>query len=246
MLHYIEKNIEEVSKNLGISERTIRYRIKSLNEFFVDEKINYKITIKNGIIKGSGNFSNLLESVKREDYDFSKEERIEIIYFLLLLLSYGCKADAICCFLNISRNTLKSDMKFVRKKLTEKNLQICSRTKRGLIIQGREILIRKLLLEEYKKILMPKMTKLLMEGLIPILLTWAIIPAKGNIFRALVSSIIIMSLMLFIASSLAPLLTRVAGEVGFHIPDGTGSISSLDGGAHILSYLLWKILGIFY
>ncbi|CAL7876319.1 PTS transporter subunit IIC [Fusobacterium necrophorum] len=83
-------------------------------------------------------------------------------------------------------------------------------------------------------------------GIIPILLTWAIIPAKGNIFRALVSSIIIMSLMLFIASSLAPLLTRVAGEVGFHIPDGTGSISSLDGGAHILSYLLWKILGIFY
>ncbi|WP_261787583.1 helix-turn-helix domain-containing protein [Fusobacterium necrophorum] len=127
--------------------------------------------------------------MKREDYDFSKEERIEIIYFLLLLLSYGCKADAICCFLNISRNTLKSDMKFVRKKLAEKNLQICSRTKRGLIIQGREILIRKLLLEEYKKILMPKMTKLLMEGLIPILLTWAIIPAKGNIFRALVSSI---------------------------------------------------------
>ncbi len=83
-------------------------------------------------------------------------------------------------------------------------------------------------------------------GIIPILLTWAIIPAKGNIFRALVSSIIIMSLMLFIASSLAPLLTRVAGEVGFYIPDGTGSISSLDGGAHVLSYLLWKILGIFY
>lgn len=153
LLHYIEKNIEEVSKNLGISERTIRYRIKSLNEFFVDEKINYKITIKNGIIKGSGNFSNLLESVKREDYDFSKEERIEIIHFLLLLLSYGCKADAICYLLNISRSTLKSDMKFVRKKLVEKNLQICSRTKRGLIIQGREILIRKLLWEEYKKIL---------------------------------------------------------------------------------------------
>ncbi|WP_187105519.1 helix-turn-helix domain-containing protein, partial [Fusobacterium necrophorum] len=109
--------------------------------------------IKNGIIKGSGNFSNLLESVKREDYDFSKEERIEIIHFLLLLLSYGCKADAICYLLNISRSTLKSDMKFVRKKLAEKNLQICSRTKRGLIIQGREILIRKLLWEEYKKIL---------------------------------------------------------------------------------------------
>lgn len=82
-------------------------------------------------------------------------------------------------------------------------------------------------------------------GIIPILLTWAIIPAKGNIFRAFISSVIIMSLILLIGSSMAPLLTRVAGEVGFNIPKGVGSISSVDAGSHIISYIMWKVFGIF-
>lgn len=82
-------------------------------------------------------------------------------------------------------------------------------------------------------------------GIVPILLTWAIIPAKGNLFRALVSSIIVMSLILLIGSAMAPLLTTIAKEVGFAIPAGVGSVSSLDGGSHVLSYILWKIFSIF-
>lgn len=82
-------------------------------------------------------------------------------------------------------------------------------------------------------------------GIVPILLTWAIIPAKGNLFRALVSSIIVMSLILLIGSAMAPLLTTIAKEVGFAIPEGVGSVSSLDGGSHVLSYILWKVFSIF-
>lgn len=75
-------------------------------------------------------------------------------------------------------------------------------------------------------------------GIVPILLTWAIIPAKGNMFRALISSIVVMSLILLIGSSMAPLLTSIAKQVGFAIPEGAGSISALDGGSHVLSYVL--------
>lgn len=82
-------------------------------------------------------------------------------------------------------------------------------------------------------------------GIVPILLTWAIIPAKGNLFRALVSSIIVMSLILLIGSAMAPLLTTIAKEVGFAIPEGVGSVSSLDGGSHVLSYILWKVFSLF-
>lgn len=82
-------------------------------------------------------------------------------------------------------------------------------------------------------------------GIIPILLTWAIIPSKGNLFRALISSIIVMSLILIIGSAMAPLLTNIAGQVGFEIPKEAGSISSLDGGSHVLSYILWKISSLF-
>jgi PTS system galactitol-specific IIC component len=82
-------------------------------------------------------------------------------------------------------------------------------------------------------------------GIILILLTWAIIPAKGNLFRALVSSIIVMSLILLIGSAMAPLLTTIAKEVGFAIPEEVGSVSSLDGGSHVLSYILWEVFSLF-
>lgn len=82
-------------------------------------------------------------------------------------------------------------------------------------------------------------------GIVLILLTWAIIPAKGNLFRALVSSIIVMSLILLIGSAMAPLLTTIAKEVGFAIPEGVGSVSSLDGGSHVLSYILWEVFSLF-
>ena len=60
LLNHLNKDIEKVSEELNISERTIRYRIEDLNRFFADEKINYKIIVDNKIIKGFGN----LETVK--------------------------------------------------------------------------------------------------------------------------------------------------------------------------------------
>ena len=45
LLNHLNEDIEKVSEILGISERTIRYRIEDLNEFFIDEKIDYKIII---------------------------------------------------------------------------------------------------------------------------------------------------------------------------------------------------------
>lgn len=62
LLNHLNKDIEKVSDELNISERTIRYRIEDLNQFFDDEKINYKIVVDNKIIKGFGN----LETVKKQ------------------------------------------------------------------------------------------------------------------------------------------------------------------------------------
>lgn len=53
LLKYIGRNIEDVSKELKISERTIRYRIKDLNEIFL-EKQNF-LYINKKIIKFDGN-----------------------------------------------------------------------------------------------------------------------------------------------------------------------------------------------
>ncbi len=81
--------------------------------------------------------------------------------------------------------------------------------------------------------------------IIPVLLTWVIIPSKGNMFRAILSSIIVVCCILWIGTAMAPLITSTAHQIGFEIPAGTGEISSLDQGSHLLSFLLWKFFALF-
>ncbi len=152
LLNHLNKDIEKVSDELNISERTIRYRIEDLNRFFADEKINYKIIVDNKIIKGFGNLETVKKQLGEKNYTFSQSERIEIISLILLIHSYGCKADEICDFIDISRSTFKADMRFVREIFEKENLTIISKANKGLIIQGNEIIIRKLLLENFKKV----------------------------------------------------------------------------------------------
>ncbi|WP_304156520.1 helix-turn-helix domain-containing protein [Fusobacterium ulcerans] len=140
LLNHLNEDIEKVSEILGISERTIRYRIEDLNEFFIDEKIDYKIVIESRIIKG---FGNLEEVIKELEDNFSKSERMEIIFLFLLISSNGCKADEICNLVDISRSTFKIDMRFVRQEFEKKKLKVISKANKGLIIVGHEIIIRK-------------------------------------------------------------------------------------------------------
>lgn len=151
LLNHLNKDIEKVSDELNISERTIRYRIEDLNQFFDDEKINYKIVVDNKIIKGFGNIETVKKQLGEKNYTFSQSERIEIISLILLIHSYGCKADEICDFIDISRSTFKADMRLVRENFEKESLTIISKANKGLIVQGNEIVIRKLLLENFKK-----------------------------------------------------------------------------------------------
>ena len=80
---------------------------------------------------------------------------------------------------------------------------------------------------------------------IPIFLTWVIIPCAGNLFRSLLSSIVVVCAILWIGTAMAPLITQVAHNIGFDIPPGTSEISSLDQGSHLLSFLLWKFFNLF-
>lgn len=150
LLKYIGRNIEDVSKELKISERTIRYRIKDLNEIFL-EKQNF-LYINKKIIKFDGNIEIIKDILNKQTYIFSTEERIEIITLLLLLNSDGYKSERIVDALDISKSTLKGDLKVVRDIFEEKNIQIISKANRGLFLSGEEIDIRKFLLDRFRKI----------------------------------------------------------------------------------------------
>lgn len=158
LLRYINKSIEEVAEELKISERTIRYRIKDLNENFSSQK-NF-IYIEKKIIKFKGEISFLEKILEQEEYVFGSNERIEIILLLLLFNPEGYKAEKIITILNISRSTLKQDLKILRNELKEKNIEIISKANKGLIIVGEELEIRKLILEKLRNYFVVKNEKI--------------------------------------------------------------------------------------
>ncbi|TCS79947.1 PTS galactitol transporter subunit IIC [Pectinatus cerevisiiphilus] len=76
-------------------------------------------------------------------------------------------------------------------------------------------------------------------------LLWAVGASRGNVFRGLIISTILMIFILYIATDIAPVSTIMAKEVGFPFPEGTLAVSSLDGGSHFIPYIIYKIIAFF-
>ena len=70
----------------------------------------------------------------------------------------------------------------------------------------------------------------------------AMIPplTKGNLFRSILYGVVIMTVVLYIASAFAPLLTQTAKEIGYAIPEGAVQITGLSGG----NWIAWVLTSI--
>ncbi|MBB5335814.1 PTS galactitol transporter subunit IIC [Pectinatus brassicae] len=73
-------------------------------------------------------------------------------------------------------------------------------------------------------------------------LLWSVGASRGNVFRGLIISTILMVFILYIATDIAPVSTLMAQKVGFPFPQGTLAVSSLDGGSHFIPYIIYKIV----
>lgn len=60
---------------------------------------------------------------------------------------------------------------------------------------------------------------------------------NGNFFRSLLYGTIIMVMVLYISSAFAPLLTQIAADIGFAIPEGAVQITGLSGG----NWIAWVL-----
>ena len=67
---------------------------------------------------------------------------------------------------------------------------------------------------------------------------------RGNFFRSILYGTIIMVMVLYISSAFAPLLTQVAADIGFAIPEGAVQITGLSGGNWI-AWILTTISSLF-
>ncbi|WP_322799273.1 PTS galactitol transporter subunit IIC [Thermoflexus sp.] len=69
---------------------------------------------------------------------------------------------------------------------------------------------------------------------------------RGNFFRSVLYGVLIMTMVLYISSTFAPLLTQIARNIGYAIPEGTVQITGLSGGnwiAWVLTTITRMIFG---
>jgi PTS system galactitol-specific IIC component len=67
---------------------------------------------------------------------------------------------------------------------------------------------------------------------------------NGNFFRSILYGTIIMVMVLYISSAFAPLLTQIANDIGYAIPEGAVQITGLSGGNWI-AWILTTISSLF-
>jgi PTS system galactitol-specific IIC component len=63
---------------------------------------------------------------------------------------------------------------------------------------------------------------------------------KGNLFRSILYGVVIMAMVLYISSAFAPLLTQIAKDIGYAIPEGAVQITGLSGG----NWIAWVLTSI--
>ncbi|MDD4370357.1 MAG: PTS galactitol transporter subunit IIC [Anaerostipes sp.] len=76
---------------------------------------------------------------------------------------------------------------------------------------------------------------------LPFFMIWPVVASKGNLFRSLITGTLMMIAILYIGTNLAPTVTQIAQSTGFAFPKGATAVSSLDAGAHLVPYVLYKI-----
>lgn len=125
-----KKTLDDLANIMELSERSVRYKIKNLNEYFRDEKLQIEINLKNKIVELIGDLK-LLE--KKQDfskfnsYIYSQEERIEILINLLLFNKEKFQVEEYQELVDISESTFKKDWKLLREKFEELNIKIINR-----------------------------------------------------------------------------------------------------------------------
>lgn len=145
--------IKELADDFKVSMRTIRYDLQKIDSFLLEHKLpqlmhkphtgiqlglsqQEKVLLNKQLI-GIGNYHYILSPKERRKYILA--ELIEHKNFITI--------QDLADELSVSRSTIISDMKDLRKWLAPFEIQIESKTKKGIRINGKEKSIRKVMLE---------------------------------------------------------------------------------------------------
>lgn len=144
---------EELAARLGVSTRSVRNYIQSIQDFFKSQSLSSILAVSDGGITFTGNaeeIGSLLEAAVDNDfylYRLSPEERAQIILLQLLINNDYCNLYELSEKFNVSRTTLLKDMEQVKRYLTLYGASFAPSMNKGYLLlvgelQRREIILR--------------------------------------------------------------------------------------------------------
>lgn len=145
--------VNELSEELGVSERTIRYDIDKINSFLLEN--NFKIITKKsgiGLIfdlnkNEKASLKQIIDHIDNYNYIMSENERIIYIIFWLLKSDKYLTTESIGESISVSRSTIVKDLYKVNEWVEKNNMILDSRKAHGIIIKATEENIRKAIIK---------------------------------------------------------------------------------------------------
>ena len=143
-------NFKLISEKYGVSDRAARYYINNIDSIL--QLLDYKITkkVKNSIyLDTNQDFKSLFEILEKI-HKLSIEDRIDILKLILFFDEKGLNITKICEELEISRTTIKKDLKLISEEFKMQGIELVYKNANGYRLNGnfRDILIKKIELLE--------------------------------------------------------------------------------------------------
>ena len=135
-------NIKSLAKSLELAERTIRYELEKIDDYLLSRNMKPLERTFGGNIffEEYENFTQQAENLPSESMMDTHERRNYI--FFKALFKEKINLTKLCEELDISRTTIKNDVKYLREELSKNNISLRA-YQEGLILEGIENDIRR-------------------------------------------------------------------------------------------------------
>ena len=143
-------NFKSISEKYNVSDRAARYYINNIDSIL--RLLGYKITkkYKNSILLDVNQDFESLYEILEKIHKLSVEDRVNILKLILFFDEKGLNITKICDELEVSRTTIKKDLKLLSEEFKKQGIELVYKNNSGYHINGnlREILIKKIELLE--------------------------------------------------------------------------------------------------
>lgn len=147
-------DIKQLSKELGVNQRTIRYDIDKINEELGKKDLDLIEKLTKGGLEGDVNSLNLLLDGLDLDENIFQEYK-DVLILIMITFEENININSLCEKFDLGRTTIKTTLKDIKKILDLYKLELILKPQKGLKLIGKEENIRRLqlkLLNQYSSL----------------------------------------------------------------------------------------------